>query len=131
MAQPSPNAPRIESTAGTGGTEMRDIGVDVRAPEGEWDGSDNCPFYGSLRVRGQIIEGTVSSSEMTDSIVVERETSRYMKKYERYEKRTRRYSAHLPTCIGGVSHGDKVRIMECRPLSKTVKFCVIEKEASE
>ena len=131
MAQPSPNAPRIESTAGTGGTEMRDIGIDVRAPEGEWDGSDNCPFYGSLRVRGQIIEGTVSSSEMTDSIVVERETSRYMKKYERYEKRTRRYSAHLPTCIGGVSHGDKVRIMECRPLSKTVKFCVIEKEASE
>ena len=131
MAQPSPNAPRTESIAGTGGTEMRDIGVDVRVPEGEWDGSDNCPFYGSLRVRGQIIEGTVSSSEMTDSIVVERETSRYMKKYERYEKRTRRYSAHLPTCIGGVSHGDKVRIMECRPLSKTVKFCVIEKEASE
>ena len=131
MAQPSPNAPRIESTVGTGGAEMRDIGVDVRTPEGEWDGSDNCPFYGSLRVRGQIIEGTVSSSEMTDSIVVERETTRYMKKYERYEKRTRRYSAHLPTCIGGVSHGDKVRIMECRPLSKTVKFCVIEKEASE
>jgi small subunit ribosomal protein S17 len=68
---------------------------------------------------------------MTDSIVVERETSRYMKKFERYEKRTRRYAAHLPTCIGGVRRGDKVRIMECRPLSKTVKFCVIEKEASE
>ena len=109
----------------------RNIGVKVEDPKGEWDGSDNCPFYGSLRVRGQIIEGTVSASEMTDSIVVERETSRYMNKYERYEKRTRRYSAHLPTCIGGVSHGDKVRIMECRPLSKTVKFCGIEKEASE
>ena len=54
-----------------------------------------------------------------------------MKKYERYHKRTRRYAAHLPTCIGGVSRGDRVRIMECRPLSKTVKFCVIEKEASE
>jgi len=82
-------------------------------------------------VRGQIIECTVSALGMTDSIVVERETSRYMKKYERYEKRTRRYAAHLPTCIGGVSRGDRVRIMECRPLSKTVKFCVIEKEASE
>ncbi len=110
---------------------MRDIGVDVRSPEGEWDGSDNCPFYGSLRVRGQIIEGTVSSQGMTDSIVVERETTRYMQKYERYEKRTRRYAAHLPSCIGGVSQGDKVRIMECRPLSKTVKFCVIEKEAKQ
>ena len=110
---------------------MRDIGVDVRTPEGEWDGNDNCPFFGSLRGRGQIIEGTGSSLGMTDSIVAERETSRYMKKYERYEKRTRRYAAHLPTCIGGVSRGDKIRIMECRPLSKTVKFCVIEKEASE
>ena len=110
---------------------MKDIGVDVRTPGGEWDGSENCPFYGNLKVRGQIIECTVSSLGMTDSIVVERETSRYMKKFERYEKRTRRYAAHLPTCIGGVRRGDKVRIMECRPLSKTVKFCVIEKEGSE
>ncbi|HIM64022.1 MAG TPA: 30S ribosomal protein S17, partial [Candidatus Poseidoniales archaeon] len=38
---------------------MRDIGVDVKTPEGEWDGSDSCPFHGSLRLRGQIIEGTV------------------------------------------------------------------------
>jgi hypothetical protein len=36
---------------------MRDIGVDVKTPEGEWDGDENCPFNGSLRVRGQIIEG--------------------------------------------------------------------------
>ena len=110
---------------------MRDIGVDVGTPEGEWDGNDNCPFYGSLRLRGQIIEGIVSASMMSDSIVIERQTTRYMKKYERYEKRTRHYAAHLPSCIGEVNVGDKVRIMECRPLSKTVKFCVIEKEDSK
>ena len=34
---------------------MKDIGVDVRAPEGEWDGDQTCPFYGSLRLRGQLI----------------------------------------------------------------------------
>lgn len=106
---------------------MRDIGVDVKTPEGEWDGDANCPFNGSLRVRGQIIEGTVYSNNMSGSIIVEREMTRYMKKYERYEKRTRRYPAHLPSCIGEVNPGDFVRIMECRPLSKTVKFCVIEK----
>ena len=110
---------------------MKDIGVDVRAPEGEWDGDQNCPFYGSLRLRGQIIEGTVSSTGMSNSIIVQREVTRYMKKYERYEKRTRRYAAHLPSCIGEVKSGETVRIMECRPLSKTVKFCVIEKGASE
>ena len=110
---------------------MKDIGVDVRAPEGEWDGDQNCPFYGSLRLRGQIIEGTVSSTGMSNSIIVQREVTRYMKKYERYEKRTRRYAAHLPSCIGEVESGEAVRIMECRPLSKTVKFCVIEKGAAE
>ena len=55
---------------------MRDIGVDVNKPEGEWDGSKNCPFYGTLRLRGQIISGTVSSQGMTDTVVVERETTR-------------------------------------------------------
>lgn len=110
---------------------MKDIGVDVRTPEGEWDGDQNCPFYGSLRLRGQIIEGTVSSIGMSNSIIVQREVTRYMKKYERYEKRTRRYAAHLPSCIGEIESGETVRIMECRPLSKTVKFCVIEKGASE
>ena len=111
--------------------KIRDIGIDVAKPTGEWDGNENCPFYGTLRVRGQIIEGTVVSAEgMDSSVVLERETTRYMKKYERYEKRTHRYSAHLPSCIGGVKIGDRVRIMECRPLSKTVKFCVIEKGES-
>ena len=111
--------------------EIRDIGIDVATPTGEWDGNQNCPFYGSLRVRGQIIDGKIVSAEgMDSSVVLERETTRYMKKYERYEKRTHRYVAHLPSCIGGVNIGERVRIMECRPLSKTVKFCVIEKGES-
>ncbi|HJM18266.1 MAG TPA: 30S ribosomal protein S17 [Candidatus Thalassarchaeaceae archaeon] len=110
---------------------MRDIGVDVRPPEGEWDGNNNCPFYGKLRLRGQIIEGVISSVGMQSTVVVERRNTRYMKKFERYEKITRNYSAHIPSCIGEVSNGDNVRIMECRPLSKTVKFCVIEKGVVE
>ena len=91
---------RKESARDTGGPDMRDIGVDVNKPEGEWDGSNNCPFYGTLRLRGQIISGVVSSGGMQDTVVVERQTTRYMKKFERYVKRTRRYSAHLPSCIG-------------------------------
>ncbi len=106
---------------------MRDIGIDVSSPEGEWDGDDNCPFNGSLRLRGQIIEGRIAEIGMQKSVVVERQMIRAMKKFERYEKRTRRYAAHLPSCIGELEVGDPVRIMECRPLSKTIKFCVIEK----
>ena len=111
---------------------MRDIGIELNnQPQGEWDGDENCPFYGSLRLRGQIIEGTIAKVGMQKSIIVEREHIRYMQKFERYEKRTLRYAAHLPSCIGDVNVGDSVRIMECRPLSKTITFCVIEAEASE
>ena len=71
---------RKESVGGTKMAEIRDIGVDVAAPTGDWDGDANCPFYGSLRLRGQIIEGQVSTTGMSGSIVVEREITRYMKK---------------------------------------------------
>ena len=105
---------------------MRDIGIDVKPPSAEWDGDENCPFHGSLRLRGQVFEGLVSRTGMAKSIIVTMENVRYMPKYERYEKRTSRIAAHLPSCIGALEVGDRVRIMECRPLSKTVSFCVIE-----
>ena len=110
---------------------MRDIGVDVKNPTDEWDGDANCPFYGSLRLRGQVLEGTVSSLGMQKTITIERNNVRYMEKYERFEKRTSVLSAHLPACIGEVSVGDTVKVMECRPLSKTVSFCVIETTGGE
>lgn len=107
---------------------IRDIGVDVTPPKGEWDGDANCPFYGSLRLRGQILEGRISSVGMARTVTIERDNVLYMKKFERYEKRTSSLSAHLPSCIGGVEVGDRVKVMECRPLSKTVSFCVIENQ---
>ena len=110
---------------------MRDIGVDVKPPTGEWDGNENCPFYGSLRLRGQVIGGIVANVGMQGTVVVERDNVRYMQKYERYEKRTSALSAHLPNCIGQVEVGDKVKLMECRPLSKTVSFCVIENNGGD
>ena len=110
---------------------MRDIGIDVRPPTGEWDGDQNCPFYGSLRLRGQVLEGTVSKIGMQKTITLERNNVRYMQKYERFEKRTSIVSAHLPSCIGDVYIGDSVKVMECRPLSKTVSFCVVELNGGE
>lgn len=110
---------------------MRDIGIDVKNPTGEWDGDENCPFYGSLRLRGQLLEGTVSGIGMQKTITIVQRNVRYMEKYERFEKRTSSIAAHLPTCIGELSIGDAVKVMECRPLSKTVSFCVIETNGGE
>jgi small subunit ribosomal protein S17 len=103
----------------------RNIGVNVQPPTESCD-DKFCPFHGTLPVRGQIITGVVSSVKMKNSIIVEREYMSYVPKYERYEKRTSKYSAHCPPCIK-VETGDRVRIAECRPLSKTISFVTIEK----
>ncbi len=102
----------------------RDIGIDVIPPEDSCDDTI-CPFHGTLPVRGRIIEGVVVRDKMDKSIVVKREFMRFIPKYERYEKRTRIYTAYNPECIKA-STGEKVKIMECRPLSKTKSFVVIE-----
>ena len=105
--------------------EARNIGINVTAPS-ETCNDRNCPFHGTLPVRGQILTGVVASTKMTNSILVEREYMNYVPKYERYEKRTSKYAVHCPPCIK-VKAGDQVRIAECRPISKTISFVAIEK----
>ena len=104
--------------------KARDIGVDVAAPQAEC-ADPHCPFHGGFSVRGQLIEGQVVSTRMERSARVQREYLRYVPKYERYEKRTSSYNVHAPPCLG-VQVGDRVKIMECRPISKTKSFVVIE-----
>ena len=101
-----------------------DIGIDVEMPKKECK-DHFCPFHGTLPVRGQILEGIVISDKMQKSVVVKREYMRLNKKYERLEKRSGKYLAHSPPCQE-VKEGDRVRIMECRPLSKHIAYVVIE-----
>lgn len=105
---------------------VRDIGVDVEPPKKSCT-DQNCPFHGRLPVRGQIIEGVVASDKMDRSVVVSKEYHHYIPKYERYEKRKARYLVHNPPCLG-LKVGDKVAIMECRPLSKHVSYVAIENQ---
>ncbi len=102
----------------------RDIGLDVNAPETECD-DINCPFHGTLPVRGQVFTGSVVSSKMNHTVVVKRTSEKLITKFERYEKRQSKMHAHNPPCIDAVE-GDIVKIAECRPLSKTKTFVVIE-----
>ena len=102
----------------------RDIGLDVRAPKARCD-DPNCPFHGHLSVRGQVLEGTLVSTSMQRTAVVERTLLHYIQKFERFEKRRRRYLAHNPPCLK-IALGRRVRIAETRPLSKTVSFCIVQ-----
>lgn len=87
----------------------------------------NCPFHGTLSVRGKVMDGVVVSDRMQKSVVVRIEYVDYYPKYERYARKSSRITAHNPPCIGA-KRGDKVKIAECRPLSKTKSFVVVEKE---
>ncbi len=109
-----------------GGQMHRDIGVDISPPKKQCD-DKNCPFHGILPVRGQIIEGVVVSDRMQKTVVVKKDYRRFIPKYERYEWRTGKYTAYNPPCIDA-RVGAKVKIMECRPLSKTKAFVVIEQK---
>lgn len=102
------------------------IGIKVKEPEKKCN-DPNCPWHGYLKVRGIAITGKVVSTAMQRTVVVEKERLHYLPKYERYEKRTSRYKAHLPECID-VKKNDIVTIMECRPISKTVHFVVVSKK---
>ena len=86
----------------------------------------HCPFHGSLKARGQIFDGTVIGSKMQKTVKVEWPFTSFVPKFERYLKKRSRVAAHLPSCIV-VKDGDKVRIAECRPISRTIKFVVMEK----
>lgn len=121
-AAPAPQAAPVKRTA----PAARDIGIDVPVPAKTCT-DQHCPFHGKLPVRGQTLEGVVVSTEMQRTAVIEREYLRYIQKYERFEKRTRRMNVHAPPCLD-LTVGDRVAFMECRPLSKTVHFVVIHNQ---
>ena len=96
----------------------------LKQPELECEEKD-CPFHGTLAVRGRMLEGIVVSTRMQKSVVVRLTYTKFYKKYERYARMSSRITAHSTPCIP-VKVGDTVRIAECRPLSKTKNFVVVE-----
>lgn len=87
----------------------------------------NCPFHGSLPIRGRILEGVVVSAKMDKTVIVQHDYLKYVPKFMRYERRRSRIPSHNPPCIDA-KEGDRVVIAECRPISKTVSFVVVEKK---
>lgn len=87
-----------------------------------------CPNHGTIKLRGRIFKGKVVSDKAKNTVKVEFQRLCYLPKYERYEKKRTRIQAHKPACIK-VEEGDIVIISECRPISKTKNFVIIENES--
>ncbi|MEM5829621.1 MAG: 30S ribosomal protein S17 [Candidatus Aenigmatarchaeota archaeon] len=102
----------------------RDIGIDVNPPKSVCK-DRKCPFHGHLKIRGKILQGKVVSTKAQKTAIIERNYLHYVPKYERYERRHSRIAAYNPECIDA-KEGDIVKIAECRALSKTKAFVVVE-----
>ena len=85
-----------------------------------------CAFHGKLSARGRQFIGTVVSTKMKKTAIIEFKRLHFLKKYERYEKRRTKLKVHNPECISA-KDGDVVKVIECRPLSKTKNFVIIQK----
>lgn len=105
--------------------KTKNIGIDVKPPKQKCE-DKKCPFHGSLKVHGRQFTGIIIKADAHRSATIEFERSYFVPKYERNEKRRTRIRAHNPSCVDA-KKGDKVIIAECKPISKTKGFVIIEK----
>lgn len=105
--------------------KQKEIGINVKAPSKSCE-DKHCPFHGNIKVRGRTFSGIVVSKDVNKTAKIEFPRLFYLNKYERFEKRRSRIKVHNPPCIDA-QIGDKVKVIECRPISKTKNFVIVEK----
>ena len=104
--------------------KTKNLGIELEFPKKTCN-DKKCPFHSSLAIKGRMFTGTVVSKDTNKTIVVMWSRLIKVKKYERYEKRRTKIKAHNPLCLNA-EIGDKVKISECRKLSKTKNFVVVQ-----
>ncbi|HSG73614.1 MAG TPA: 30S ribosomal protein S17 [Nitrosopumilaceae archaeon] len=102
----------------------KNIGIPVTVPKKECT-DKHCPFHGALSVRGKLFEGKVVSAKAKNTIVLQKESPVYFSKFKRYARSKNTIHAYKPSCMD-VEEGDSVLTAECRPVSKSVSFVVVE-----
>ena len=102
----------------------RNIGIAVSAPKKDCT-DKHCPFHGNLSVRGKLFDGKVVSAKAKNTIVLQKESPIYYSKFKRYARSKNTIHAYKPSCIDA-KEGDLVLTAECRPISKSVSFVVVE-----
>ena len=107
----------------------RNIGLPVKESNGKiTDNEKNNPFNGTLSIRGKLFEGTVINAKAKSTVVIQKESPIYFSKFKRFGRSKNKIHAHVPSNID-VQEGDYVIAAECRPISKSVSFVVVEVKA--
>jgi len=76
----------------------------------------------------RVLQGTVVSDVNDKTVIVKVERRIMHPVYKKYITRSKRYAAHDPA--NGCKTGDVVWIRECRPLSKTKRWEVVNEPAA-
>ena len=77
----------------------------------------------------RILEGKVVKNKSEKTIIVDVESTYIHKKYKKYLKKNKKYAVHDEENISKL--GDKVQIIESRPISKTKKFVLFDEKKLE
>ena len=72
----------------------------------------------------KVMIGTVVSDKMDKTVVVAVQTNEKHKMYSKIQKKTYKLKAHDEANVCNI--GDKVKVMETRPLSKDKRWRVVE-----
>ena len=105
---------------------IRNIGLAVKKPPKNHSITKiTNPFAGSLPIHGKIFEGVVTKAKAKGTVVLERNAPIYFTKFRRYGRSKNKIHAHVPSNLS-VHEGDTVIAAECRPISKSVSFVVVE-----
>ena len=73
----------------------------------------------------RVLIGTVTSNKMEKSVTVQVDRRVKHPLYKKFMTRSKKIAAHDETNL--LEIGEQVRIRECRPISKSKRFEVIEK----
>jgi len=107
----------------------RNIGLPVKELKKKpIENEKNNPFNGSLSIRGKIFEGIVINAKAKGTVVIERESLIDFTKFKRFGRSKNKIHAHVPSNLD-IQEGDHVVAAECRPISKSVSFVVVEVKA--
>lgn len=84
----------------------------------------NCPFYGELGVKKELITGKVVKKDSSRSATIEWVKTEYISKYERFAHKRCRLRVHNPSSVNA-QIGQKVIAARTRPISKTKNHVII------
>jgi small subunit ribosomal protein S17 len=115
---PASEDAQVAEATTAGETLAHEVAPNVDSQAGNASGTE----AGKRGNRAQKI-GVVASDKMEKTVVVRVDRLIKHQKYRRYVRRTSKFMAHDET---GATVGDKVRIVETRPLSARKRWRVVE-----